>query len=120
MRYPAASNESLEGQKECMCGQVTSEFLVNCSYCCAYEQRDITFPQKGFPFDGEGSCKIYTGDLKGPGSSDSYGRQRSLALLPERVLRNLTREARAQDLLSLQYPEFPPQFREHNANSQVL
>ena len=83
---------------------------MDCAYVCSGKQRYIMFSQKGLPFDVKGSGETYTGDLKEPGSSDSFGRQRSLPLPPEWVLREFTRVARVQNLLdslpSLQYPKF--------------
>jgi hypothetical protein len=60
----------MEGQEERIRGHVTAKFQVNGAYCYAGEQRNIAFSQRGFPLDGEGSGEIYTGNLKGPGSSD--------------------------------------------------
>ena len=99
MRYSAASYKSLEGQKERVRGRVTAKFLVYYMYCGAGEPCDIASFQKGCPFDIEGPSEIYTGNLKGLGSSYPIGRHRSLPLLPEVVLRGFTRDARVQDFL---------------------
>ena len=77
----------------------------------------------GRPLDIKWSGKFYTGNLKWLGGRYPIGRQRSLKFLPERVLRHFTWEAPVQDLDCLpspQYPKFLSQFRQHDANSQVM
>jgi hypothetical protein len=124
MRQPAASYESLEGQEKRIRSQISANFQLDGAHCCAGKQRNVTLSQGDPSLDVEGSSEIYAVNLKRSGGNESIGGHRSLPLLPEGVPRDFTREARVQKLLNRlpgpQYPKFLPQFRKHDADSQVM